>query len=183
MVSSREKVRTGRERRHRGCGAGFAMESHETSKKPGLTGKYEYYHFNTHDALRTNAWFWAVNFFLSRHVFLIFLYSYASGRMKMQKGFGDLVNGSSLIHSVDPSFALANVPTLLLLIAVTFRTPRAGIFWRKIWENGRPLIYSSIAIYFFLYFREIQSFRDLHVFDVVPFVLTVGAFFFVAFSS
>jgi len=79
---------------------------------------------------------WLVILFLCRHLLILGL-----GALSTFVGAGRGIEGQAtgFMYS-DPRLLIASLPALLVLAAAMRRHPAAGLWARRIWHRGRPLL-------------------------------------------
>ncbi len=102
--------------------------------------QYHYLRYNHFGVLRPNLLFWAVALFLARHILILLIIGVSRGR-------GAAPSSPDVVAMADPMLAIADIPTLMVLIALGARLPSAGKAARFIWQNGRPLLGSSCLFF------------------------------------
>ena len=110
---------------------------------------YDFIRYNRYGVLRPSPGLWLSLVFLCRHVITILLVAFAAGR-GMRGGGGDM-DLSDFGHLVRPIFMLADLPALMLLLALASRMPTAGSVPRLLWRAGRLLLLASAAVYIVLF--------------------------------
>lgn len=111
--------------------------------------RYKYAHdrYNRFDVLRVNALTAAAVLFLARHVLTFLVVGIAFSRV----GPGPAGAFSGLF---EPIFMLADIPAVLVLLAMLGRHPKSGRSLRLIWRAAPFLLPLSAAIYLFLVARQ-----------------------------
>jgi len=113
--------------------------------------RYDFIAYNRYGVLRPSLGLWLSLVFLCRHVATILLVVVAAGRGARDSGidlseFGNLVN---------PLFILADLPAMLLLLALAARMPTAGSLPRVLWRSGRFLLLAACLVYAGLILRHV----------------------------
>jgi hypothetical protein len=98
--------------------------------------------FNDDGSLKVPTLLLGVIIYLIRHPLLIFLGGISS-LAGMRRGID--VSGVSQIYS-GPLFMMASFPAIIVLIALFLRSARAGMLIRKIWINGRWLLFIAVLL-------------------------------------
>ena len=101
---------------------------------------YSYEYFDQYLSLRPGFWLFVTMFYLSRH-FSLPLLVFAFGR-GIDGHMSYVLEGSK--HPF--LFLFSCLPTLLVILALTRRLPKAGWFIRSIWEWGRWFLITSLVL-------------------------------------
>jgi hypothetical protein len=113
--------------------------------------KYHFSRYNAHQVLRVNLPTVFATLFLARHVLLVFFISMASraGRLGGASGHGAF---SGLI---EPIYMIADIPAVLVFLAMLARHPKSGAAVRIVWRCGPYLLLASALTYGYLLFDTI----------------------------
>lgn len=105
--------------------------------------KYHYRRYNEFDVVKVNVPTVVSVLFLSRHVLGLFIIGIALSRAQFdaKDAFSNLF---------EPIYMLADLPALLVLLAMFSRHPKSGPAIRLIWRCGRYLLLASASAYLIL---------------------------------
>jgi hypothetical protein len=109
--------------------------------------KYPYDRYNRFDVLRVNLRTIAAVLFLTRHMLTFLIIGLAFSRMPpdSRSAFGGLF---------EPVFMAADIPALLVFLAMLARHPKSGRLARIVWRGGPWLLLASAGLYLGLLLRE-----------------------------
>ncbi len=107
------------------------------------TYKYHYRRYNEFDVVKVNLLTIFATIFMARHVVGLFFIGMAlrggrSGRIEAKGAFDGLI---------EPIYMAADIPAMLVLLAMLCRHPKSGTAIRFIWRGGPYLLLASAAIY------------------------------------
>lgn len=107
------------------------------------TYKYNYRRYNEHDVLKVNLPTLAGVLYLSRHVLGLFVIGMAlrGGRS------GKIEAGGAFDGLFEPIYMVADIPALLVLLAIFCRHPKSGRSVRLIWRTAPYLLLLSAVLY------------------------------------
>ena len=113
--------------------------------------KYHYSRYNAHDVVKINLITLLSTLFMSRHILGVYIIGMAfrpgrTGTVRAHGAFDGLI---------EPIYMIADIPALLLLLAMLARHPKGGPIARFVWRCGPYLLLTSALIYFFLLFDTI----------------------------
>lgn len=109
---------------------------------PHVTKHYRYHYrrYNEFDVVKVNIPTIVATLFMARHVLGLFVIGIAFSRTSFDTrgAFSDLF---------EPILMLADIPAILLLLAMVSRHPKSGAAIRGIWRHGPYLLLASAVIY------------------------------------
>ena len=110
--------------------------------------RYPYNRYNRFDVLRVNPATVAAVLFLSRHVLTFLVLGIALSRMP--------ASGRGAFSGLfEPVYMLADIPALLVFLAMLARHPKTGPTLRLVWRCGPLLLLGSTLIYLGLVIRQV----------------------------
>jgi Protein of unknown function (DUF2919) len=115
------------------------------------TYKHGYSRYNAFDVVKVNIPTIVGALFMARHLLGIFIIGMAfrSGRT------GTVESHGAFSGLVEPIYMIADIPAVLVLIAMLSRHPKSGALTRVIWRYGQYLLLASAIVYFFLFFDKV----------------------------
>lgn len=126
---------------------------------------YPFERYNRFDALRINFLTICAVLFLSRHVLTFLVLGIALSRMpgEGKAAFGGLF---------EPVYMLADIPALLVLLAMLARHPKTGRVLRAVWRGGPFLLAASALTYLTFAVPALDAGRLRH--GWIPGIMVVG---------
>lgn len=115
---------------------------------PKPASDFPFARYNRFGVLRVNALTAACVLFLSRHVLAFIVLGIALSRT-------DPSSRQAFHGLFEPVYMLADVPALLVLLAMLSRHPKSGRVLRVIWRGGRWLLAASAVLYLGLLIRQV----------------------------
>ncbi len=115
--------------------------------------KYHYRRYNEFDVVKVNLLTIFATLFMARHVLGLFIIGMAlrggrSGKIEAKGAFDGLI---------EPIYMTADIPAMLVLLAMICRHPKSGTAIRFIWRGAPYLLLASTVIYLALLVNSIGS--------------------------
>lgn len=129
---------------------------------------YPYDRYNRFDVLKVNVLTAGVVLFLSRHLLAFVVLGIALSRTQ--------VGGDGAFAGLfEPVFMLADIPALLVLLAMLGRHPKSGKTLRFVWRCGPLLLLGSAVLYLALVIRQLGT--DPSRFGWLLWIMIAGSVF------
>ena len=110
--------------------------------------RYPYDRYNRFGVLRVNPATIGAVLYLSRHVLTFLVLGIALSRAP--------ADGREAFRGIlEPVYMLADIPALLVLLAMLARHPKTGRVLRLVWRCGPVLLFASTLFYIGLVMREV----------------------------
>ncbi len=115
--------------------------------------KYHYRRYNEFDVVKVNLPTILATLFMARHALALLIIGMAlrggrSGKIEAKGAFDGLI---------EPIYVTADIPAMLVLLAMLCRHPKSGTAIRFIWRSAPYLLVASTVIYFALLISLIGS--------------------------